>query len=615
MKPWERFQDSAAEPTPTPEPAAGPWTKFAGQKPAKPASTPTPANFPKMSGTEQRERDFVRYGLLRSEESGAANDPNLQRELADMDRRYPDFRERHQKTQPIVKAATPPAPKFPQPQPAQAPIPSGPPPQAGAPAPTPAPAAAPAVPDEKAQRGAQYDAIMQKGTPLNAILEPLLAMLTGGTTGMAGGSVAAITDKQAGEKREDAYARGADALTYSPKSDYGKAGMAQVEKLLGWLQDTGKMPAALPELFGLGGSGVRKEKWERPPTVREGTVADLMDKGYTMPPMEGNPSTLNNLLQGMGGKVQSERAASRKNVDVIKRDAARALELPPETELTVQRIKDLRAGDWRAPYIAMDTIPRIVLDDQAVTSDLWPKINDVTNPGNIPGPMGNHPRVQSRYITGKDAAEGMQQLRADANDLWKQYRKDGNPETKKSAKAHSKALAELESQVDRYLKQHGHEDLLDQLQHSRTLYARSYTVENALNDATGEVDARKVLSGDKATRSAAGPLKNISDAAELSRRATQSESTVGATPDISPLGIGAATISNNPTRAIDYLLLRPLITRLINSPGYQDRFVRPDLTESMRLPSGPPYAENTGALGAIQALMADKRKREEEGRK
>ena len=590
--------------------ASGPRDLLADQPPKPKKSTvPTPTDFPRVSPGVQKDRDFTRYGLLRSEEAATTADPNLRRELDDMNQRYPDFDARYKTTSAVTKAAAPPKPKIPAPETAGTtpPVPTA--PQAS---PTSAPPKTGGLEPPSGVSGwaaKQLVDLYQKGSPLSYILEPLLSMGTAGTSGMVGGAMSALLDKQKGEKREDAFARGMEALTYHPHTERGRAGMEGVSNFV----DKAKIPAAMPELAGMRSPIPKNEKWERPPTEREATIADLMDKGYTIPSMEGRPSMLNNILQGLAGKVQTERRSSMKNVDVVKRDAARALELPPETELTMAKLNELRSGPWRAPYIALDGMPRIVLDGQFVDSPLIKGIQEVKNPIRAPGPMGNYQRVQSRYITGKDAAEGLQSLRMEARGFQEKFKKTGDPADRKLAKEYSDAAANLESQVDRYLDQHGHAELMDDLRHSRKLFARSYQVEKALNDATGEVSPGKIAAQDTREGVVQGPLKNISDISKLSQRATQSESKVGATPDVSPLGAGAAMMANNPTRALDYLLLRPLLTRLITSPTYQDKFVRPDLGQKMPISRGAPYAEMEGSLGAVMAAMQDKERRKKAG--
>jgi ribosomal protein L29 len=189
-------------------------------------------------------------------------------------------------------------------------------------------------------------------------------------------------------------------------------------------------------------------KFERELPMRE-TVKAAIDAGYVVPPNLVNPSTKNALIESFSGKQATSQLASVKNQDITEKLTRSALGLPDDMPLTKGTLEKLRSTAGKA-YAEVASI-----SDQA-----------------------------------KIDLELLKQARNDAQGWFNAYNRSASPDDLLKAKNFRDMANTLENNLENYAAQAGKEDLIPALREARKQIAKTYTVERALNEATGTVNAR-----------------------------------------------------------------------------------------------------------------------------
>lgn len=185
------------------------------------------------------------------------------------------------------------------------------------------------------------------------------------------------------------------------------------------------------------------------------------DAGYVVPPSEINPSFMTNRLESVGGKAAIRQEATLRNQDVTNALARKALGLPDDAPLSREAVLKVREANY-APYKQVSNLP----------------------------PTSGSSIFNTQEFNPKAALEQLKQSRNDAQGWFNAYNRSANPEDLAKAKA-AKAIADnLETSLENYASSKGQSTLVDELIKARKEIAKTYTVDRALNPATGDVSAR-----------------------------------------------------------------------------------------------------------------------------
>lgn len=185
--------------------------------------------------------------------------------------------------------------------------------------------------------------------------------------------------------------------------------------------------------------------------TRDATISQARGAGYAIPPSSANPSWINRTLESLAGKEATRQAASVKNQEVTNALARKALGLADDTALSDDVLKQFRATAGQ-PY------------------------KDVAALDEAAGP----------------ALESLKDARFQTNAYMKHYNRTADPASLAKAREFGETAENLEASLEDFAKMHDMPDLIDALRTARKQIAKSYTVERALNDATGNVDARQI---------------------------------------------------------------------------------------------------------------------------
>lgn len=286
-------------------------------------------------------------------------------------------------------------------------------------------------------------------------------------------------------------------------------------------------------------------------------VKAAQQAGYVIPPSQANPTLANRLMEGVAGKVSTAQNASARNQAVTNDLAAKAIGLPKGTQITPEVLDQVRQTAAQA-YEAVSALGELVpgkaydaalnkLAAQAVTAAKG-------FPNAKPSPVLDLVNsLRSPSFDASSAVAKIKELRSGADDAFRTGSTD-------VARAMKGAATALEDVIEAHLKATGQPELLTAFRDSRRVIAKTYTIEKALNTASGSVDAKKLAQQLQKGKPLSDELKTAAEFAARFPKAAQTPEVMGSLPQMSPLDVGAAaglsTLLQSPL-ALASVALRP----------------------------------------------------------
>ena len=254
--------------------------------------------------------------------------------------------------------------------------------------------------------------------------------------------------------------------------------------------------------------------------------------GYVIPPTQAKASLGNRLIEGMAGKISTAQNASARNQGVTNKLAAEALGLPADAKLTPDLLQEVRTQAGRS-YARLGSTGVITPGEaygKALDKIAEPfKLTAEAFPGAAPSPvLSLVESLRSPAFASASAVEKIKQLRTLADDSFR----TGNTDVGRAAKS---AAGALEDAVESHLQTIGAPELLKEFRDARQLIAKTYTVEKALNPASGSVDARKLAAQLNKGKPLSGDLLTAAKFAAQFPKASQAVEGMGSLPQTSPL--------------------------------------------------------------------------------
>lgn len=294
--------------------------------------------------------------------------------------------------------------------------------------------------------------------------------------------------------------------------------------------------------------------------------------GYVIPPTQAKPSLGNKLLEGYAGKLTTAQNASAKNAAVTNKLAATAIGLPQDTQITQEILTDIRKTAGQA-YEAMGGTGTVnpgkpyfdALDKLAAQH----KVAAQGFPDAKPSPVIDMiETLKSPSFDASAAVAKIKELRAAADDAFR----TGNTDIARASKGAAKAL---EDAMDQHLQQSGSPDVLNSFRDARTLIAKTYSVEKALNPTTGTIDARKLGQLINRGKPLTGDLRKAGEFANRFPTAAKTPESMGSLPQNSPLdwaaGAAASAAHGNLLPLAGAIAGRPLARSAALSSFIQNR--------------------------------------------
>lgn len=183
-------------------------------------------------------------------------------------------------------------------------------------------------------------------------------------------------------------------------------------------------------------------------SMRDATVSDARAAGYTIPQSIYDPGFIGNRLESIGGKLAIKQEAAHRNQEVTNKLARETLGLSDDTPISVGTLERIRAENGKV-YQEVGQLSKVAADD----------------------------------------LQALKQARSDAKAWYESYNRSANPEQLAKAKEYNDIATMLEQSLEQHAANAGKDELIPALREARKNIAQTYTVERALNKATGDVSA------------------------------------------------------------------------------------------------------------------------------
>jgi hypothetical protein len=310
-----------------------------------------------------------------------------------------------------------------------------------------------------------------------------------------------------------------------------------------------------------------------PLTQQQQVAQRAIAQGASLVPTEVNPTILNRLLEGVANKPQTKQLTSIKNQEVINAQARKSLGLAPDTPITPQVLNDYRNVKGQA-YDALRANPAYYTD-RTFIADVNKRIADLQK-------LSNTTDVTAEI----NVLNGLKQLRFDGDGLVEQMKRlrfdaEGNlasqsPKDRSLGQAQKFAAKQLEDLAERNLTNFNQPDVMKNFKQARQDIAKSYTIEKALNAASGDVSGAALGRRAAAGKIVPSELQAIADAAAVFPNSFQNVARVGSAPGPNLTDIGASTAGAVATGNAGFLAGiagRPALRAAITSSPFQSRML------------------------------------------
>jgi hypothetical protein len=189
-------------------------------------------------------------------------------------------------------------------------------------------------------------------------------------------------------------------------------------------------------------------RFNRNAPMRE-TLKQSIDAGYVVPPNMVNPSLKNQVIESLSGKQATGQLASVKNQEVTEKLVRESLGIADDAPLTKSALEQIRKVEGGAYKDVASLSPQAEID-----------------------------------------LEALKKARNEAQGWFNAYNRSASPDDLAKAKNFRDTAEVLELNLESHAKNAGKDQLISRLRDARKQIAKTYTVERALNDATGTVNAK-----------------------------------------------------------------------------------------------------------------------------
>jgi hypothetical protein len=321
------------------------------------------------------------------------------------------------------------------------------------------------------------------------------------------------------------------------------------------------------------------------------TLKAGIDAGYVIPPSSVNPTFSNNVKESISGKIATAQMASSRNQNVTDSLVRKSLGLADDAPLSVEALSKYRADMHAAGYGPLRQLGSVPAD-QTFASDLAAVAQKYTGKGTIPAIEKTeiNDLVKAHQSTGFDAGDAVDAIRVLREDAKDAYR-TGNSALGGAKKAIADAY---EGALERALPQGS--DILKNYQAARQNIAKSFTVEDALKEGTGAVDARKLAAALQKGTPLSGDLLTAARFASAFPKATQPPSLV-AGPGVHNLKAMFATGAGGVGATLGGMMAGPIGAGIGSAIGAGGAFVVPSAMRAQLFSKGAQEALLPKAIG------------------
>lgn len=334
------------------------------------------------------------------------------------------------------------------------------------------------------------------------------------------------------------------------------------------------------------------------------TLQAGIDAGYVVPPSSVNPSFANSTKESISGKIATAQVASAKNQAVTDSLVRKSLGLADDAPLSVEALSKYRKDMFASGYEPLRQLGPVQPGPQ-FDGALNNVLQQYTGKGTIPAIQKTeiNDLVNAHRSTGfdsGDAVDAIRVLREDSKDAFRKGDTALGKAQKAIADAYEKALEGAIPQGS---------PLLQNYQMARQNIAKSATVEDALKEGAGTVDARKLAAALQKGVPLSGDLLTAARFASAFPKATQPPSLV-AGPGVHNLKAAFATGAGTVGGALGAAVGGPIGAAIGSGLGAGTTFVVPAAMRAQMFSKGAqqalvPQLAGPGAFQQLGGLLAD----------
>lgn len=264
-----------------------------------------------------------------------------------------------------------------------------------------------------------------------------------------------------------------------------------------------------------------------------------MQAGYVIPPSMVDPSFKNRTMETMSGKFETAQLASTKNQAVTENLIRQSLGMPQNATLSQDALKAFRSQQYQSGYEPVKQVG-IIPAGKAFNDALDDITKQYTGKGTIPAVQKNNitELVNSHKSVGFDSADAIDAIRILREDADGAFRAGDNA----LGKTYRAIAGAYEAAIDDSLQAIGRPDLLPAYREARKKIAQSGTVEKALREGAGIIDARIIGRELQKGKPLTGELRTVGEFGNVFNKAAQPPQLIGS-PGVNNLKAGLASIS------------------------------------------------------------------------
>ena len=262
--------------------------------------------------------------------------------------------------------------------------------------------------------------------------------------------------------------------------------------------------------------------------VRDATLRAGLEEGYMTTPGSVTPKGRNIIAERMAGKTNLEQLMSVNNQDATNKLARRAVGINDTAPLTSENMGAIRKAEYEKGYKPVERIGEVPADVQYFVDLNNVKLKYTGPQKSFPGAVPDEvTKLFDIYSTNKfnskDAVQAIRNLREDAR---ANFRKNENA----TANAQIDVANALENQMERAVAAAptpNASTMLEQFRLSRQRMAISHTIEDAIREGGGAVEAKKLARDLQSGKYLSGDLKTAAEFANVFPRVSKTAAEIG----------------------------------------------------------------------------------------
>lgn len=256
--------------------------------------------------------------------------------------------------------------------------------------------------------------------------------------------------------------------------------------------------------------------------IKQQTLDMAGQSGYSVPRSNIKQTTLTNLGERIGGKQAIEATAQIKNQPITNKLAAKALGVAEDTAITPDLLNGIRKEAGKA-YDVVSKLGTLTADKAYATA-----LRDISQ--KFSGASKDFPELASQEVLKLTAALSKKTISSEgAVEMVKNLRQQASGNLGPMSQAKDKLLGKaqraaadaMEDLIERNIAPGLGSEVLNAYKSARQLIAKTYTVEKALNESTGNVSASMLAKAADKGVPLSGELKKIASFSKAFPRITR----------------------------------------------------------------------------------------------